>query len=206
MFCVTRYGASGGRVHFLLRVFDSLLVGCVGVGRLQRQLATWRPFKKVDKANRYGARGGEGANSRQLRARRGDCFSALHITPHRTPLLEEGRESHLVGRRRSISSSSSSSCKEHGEEEGKGRARGEANAGDRSFLPIRCGASAYPAVAAASRRRRLWQLSPGERTPVDALRSVGRQDCCMGARVAQCVIAALLCSFQIHRASQPRVI
>ena len=66
-----------------------------------------------------------------------------------------------------------------------------------------------PAVAAASRRRRrrrLWQLSPGERTPVDALRSVGRQDCCMGARVAQCGIVALLCSFQIHRASRPSVI
>ena len=125
------------RVHFLLRVFDSLLVGCVGVGR-QRQLATWRTFKKVDKANRYGARSGCRRGSQlSATARRGDCFPALHITPP----LEEGREP--SGRTEAVDfvvvvqRARRSEC---------GRLRPPS-------LPIRCGASAPPLpppVAAAA--------------------------------------------------------
>ena len=190
LFCVTRHGAESISFYVYSIRFWSAASGSGGGGgswRLGERLK--KLIKRIDMER--GAAAGEGANSRQLRARRGDCFPALHITPP----LEEGREP-------------------SGRTDGGGRFRRRrakstekrmrATAPSLAPYPMR---RVRPAVAAASRRRRrLWQLSPGERTPVDALRSVGRQDCCMGARVAQCGIVALLCSFQIHRASRPSVI
>ena len=158
LFCVTRYGASGGRVHFLLRVFDSLLVGCVGVGRRQRQLATWRTFKKVDKANRYGASGcRRGSQLSATAGEEGRLFSGIAhnaATGGRERAIWSDDGGGRFRRRRAKSTEKRKGM------DGRGEKRMRATA---PSLPIRCGASAYgPAVAAASRRRRLWQLSPGE--------------------------------------------
>ena len=154
LFCVTRHGAESISFYVYSIRFWSAASG----QRRRRHLATWRTFKKVDKANRYGARSGcrRGSQLSATASEEGRLFSGI---AHNAAAGGRERESHLVGRRRSISSSS---CKEHG----------EANAGDcalpRSLSdaarpPRRCRRQSPPTPPLAALARR---TNPGGCAPL----------------------------------------